>query len=324
MMHYMFGFLKSKSTSKHRLALGMLLFAVFCSQTQPVFAKLLYEDGWTPVSVYFLALVVVVVFLGIHEFLEFSETERWDMSKEDIFGTVLTTLLGGVISPILFYTGLLLISASDAVLISSSIPIFTVMFAVIFLGERFNTATVIGTVFLFSGLGMLLWSDIQQAQLSVGVPLILGAAVMSALTTIVHKKYIKNRHLDSVVFVRVTLSVLLVGAWMWFTEPESFELFLEPQKLQLVFGLPILGIIIPSFFFFGALRRLKAMGVGIVAGVGPIAGVLLAAAFLGEQIEQTQVASLLLIIFGILNINVPLTRWRIVPTRLMGIGPLRK
>jgi hypothetical protein len=37
-----------------------------------------------------------------------------------------------------------------------------------------------------------------------------------------------------------------------------------------------------------------------------------------------QLVSLILIIIGILNINVPLTKWRIVPSRLMEIGPLRK
>jgi len=66
------------------------------------------------------------------------------------------------------------------------------------------------------------------------------------------------------------------------------------------------------------------MEAGLLAGTGPIIGVLMAVAFLGETITVTQMISIGLIFFGILNINVPLTRWRIVPSRLMEIGPLRK
>ena len=147
---------------------------------------------------------------------------------------------------------------------------------------------------------------------------------MGAMTTIMHKKYIKKRHLDSVVLVRTSLSLIIIGGWIWFAEPESFKLFSMPQNMWLVLGLPLIGFILPYFLYFRALRNIKAMEAGLVAGAGPVVGVILASAFLGEQIEQHQVLSLLLIVIGIVNINVPLTRWRIVPSRLMAIGPLRK
>ncbi|MDD5469969.1 MAG: EamA family transporter [Candidatus Peribacteraceae bacterium] len=312
------------SGAQHHWAIIALLLSVTCSNAQPVFSKLLYADGWTPVSIYFLALLVVVIFLGIHEFLEFEEKGRWGMTREDMKGVLLTTVVGGFISPILYFTGLDKVRASDAVLLVSLTPVFTVGFAVLLLRERFNAATVWGSLFLIAGIGVLLFPNVRQAQFHAGSLLLVGASLTSALTTILHKKYVKHRHLDSVVLVRTVLSLLLIGGWMRLTEPQSFALFEAPQKMWLVLGFPIIGVLLPFFLFFGALRHVKAVEAGMVSGAGPVAGVLLAAAFLQEQIAAPQILSLALIIIGILNINVPLTKWRIVPSRLMEIGPLRK
>ncbi|NLG07565.1 DMT family transporter [Candidatus Peribacteria bacterium] len=316
-------FLRSSEHNRH-IALTSLLLAVVFSNSQPVFSKLLYAQGWTPVSLYFLALLVVTVFLGIHEFLEWAEQGRWDMARSDIRGTLLTTVTGGVMSPILYFTGLELVQASDAVLIASFTPVFTVLFAVMMLGERFNKATIIGGSFLIAGLGVLIWTDVWNATFTIGSMYLLGASITSALTTILHKKYVTHRHIDSIVFVRTSLSLLIIGLWVAIAEPQSFGLFIAPQNVLLVFGFPLIGVLLPFFFFFGALRTLKAMDVGLVSGIGPIAGMLLAATFLKEQIAPVQVISLICIILGILNINVPLTKWRIVPSRLVGMGPLRK
>ncbi len=306
------------------MALVSLLLSSVCSNTQPVFSKTLYMYGWTPVSVYFLALLVTNVFLGIHEFLEFAEAGRWRMSRSDVKGILLTTIVGGVLSPVLYFLGIAEVRASEVALLIGLSPFFTVLFAVIFLRERFTLEMLIGGVFLFVGVVAQIWPDLLHARVGTGALLLFGASVTGALSTILHKKFVKNRHLDSVVFVRTALSLVLIGAWLSYTEPASFQRFFEPQDLWLVFGLPVIGVLLPFFLFFGALRKLTALEAGLISSVGPVSGILLAAAFLGEEIQPHQMLSLLLIIIGIVNINVPLTRWRIVPSRLIEIGPLHK
>jgi drug/metabolite transporter (DMT)-like permease len=289
-----------------------------------MFSKLLYADDWTPVSLYFLALLVVTIFLAVHELLQSGEEGRWDMSAEDIKGILLTTVVGGVISPLLYFTALAHVRASDAVLLVGLLPFFTVVFAVLMLKEHFTMSSALGGCMLLLGVGALLWPDIQSTGFNWWSLALAGSSVTAALTTILHKKYVKCRHLDSVVLVRATLSIVCIGLWMLLTEPQSFDLFLQPQQMGLVFGFPMLGLLAPFFLFFGALRHITALEAGLISGAGPVAGVVFAAAFLGEAILPYQYLSLTLVLIGIFTINIPLTRWRIVPSRPIEMGPLGK
>ena len=308
----------------NRVALAGILFAVILSQTNPVFTKLLLKEEWTPLGMYFLALLVMAIVLALHEFMLLEAGEKWEMDRRDIKGTLLTTLTGGILAPILFLNGLRFVQASEAVLISSLSPLFIVMFAVCMLQERFNRNMFVGAAFLLAGTVVLLWKDAFQAELSLGVPLVLFSSLASALTTTLHKKYVRHRHLDSVVLVRTFLSLAVIGIIIALTEPETFQMLREPPSIWLVLGLAIVSYILPYFLYFRALAKISTLDAGIIVASAPGIGILMAVAFLGEQVSPVQLASLGLMAFGIFFINVPLTKLRIMPSRLMEIGPLRR
>jgi drug/metabolite transporter (DMT)-like permease len=92
----------------------------------------------------------------------------------------------------------------------------------------------------------------------------------------------------------------------------------------LVLALPIIAYLIPFFLYFRALRKVKAMDAGIIAAMGRVIGIIMASTLLGEVLTQNHLISLGLITFGVVFINVPLTKWHVVPSRLMEIGPLRR
>lgn len=310
--------------TSRRALIGVFIADSF-SKTTAIFGKVLTDAGWTPVALYFLTLAVVSLFLAVHELIVHGgEAGRWSIGRRDILGITLTTLLGGVLSPILFFTGMLYSSASDAILITSLLPFFIVCFAVLFLGERFTKPMIMGGVFLIMGTLILVWQDLLLAQMHWGIPLLIGSSVTSALTTTMHKKYIAHPHLDSIVFLRVLLSLFVVGIWMFLTERESFAMLGAPQNIWVLFGMSVLGFLIPFFLYFRSLQNISTMEAGVMVAAGPAVGVLMAAGFLGEQVSPMQLMSLVCTVAGILVINVPLTRKRIMPSRPMELGPLRR
>lgn len=312
-----------KKTSRKAL-LGIFIADSF-SKTTAIFGKVLTDSGWTPVALYFLMLVVVALFLAVHELIVHGgEARRWSIGRRDILGIALTTLLGGVLSPILFFTGMLYSSASDAILITSLLPFFIVCFAVLFLGEHFTKPMIAGGALLIAGTLILVWQNLLLAQMHWGMPLLIGSSITGALTTTVHKKYISHPYLDSVVFLRVLLSLAVVGIWMFLTERSSFAMLSEPQNIWVLFGMTILGFLIPFFLYFRSLRSVSTMEAGVMVAAGPAVGVLMAAGFLGEQVAPMQLASLACTVAGILVINVPLTKKRIMPSRPMELGPLSR
>ncbi|MBU0767096.1 DMT family transporter [Patescibacteria group bacterium] len=312
------------SPSVRQFALAQMLLAVILANLNPIFSKILYARGWTPASLYFVTLIIVGTILLIHEYIDFDRHMRWQMRKRDFIGVLVTTLTGGVLAPLFFFTGLQQVTASESIIISSMLPFFVVFFGIFLLGERFKRQMFFGGFFIVCGVLVILWPDIQSFHLSRGVPLILGSTFFGAMTTIVHKKYIKHRHLDSVVLIRTLLAIILVGLWMIIFEPQGFQIISTPENIWLILAVPIFSFILPYFLFFNALKTLKAIDAGVIEAAGRVFAVVTASVILGENLTSYHLLSMLLIVFGVLFINVPLTKLRIVPSRLMEMGPLRK
>jgi drug/metabolite transporter (DMT)-like permease len=225
---------------------------------------------------------------------------------------------------VLFFVGLKYITASESVVLTSMQPLFIVIFGVLLLGERFTLQMLVGGVLLCMGIGIYLWPDIQTFTLSFGVYLVLGSSIFGALTTIAHKKYIFHRHLDSVILVRVLLSLIVVGVWMLLWEPQSVQLLVHPVNVWLILAVPVLTFLLPFFLFYRSLRRVKAVDAGIIEVAGLVFALVAASVILKEQLTTMNLVAVSFVLFGVLFVNVPISKWRIVPSRLREAGPLRK
>jgi len=289
-----------------------------------VYAKLLYEGGWKPLHLYFATLVVMSLVLIVHEVIALERGERWGMSRQDVLGTIASTITGGVLDPLLFFMGLQFVKASESIILTSLSPFFTVLLAIPFLHEHLTRQVAFGGFFLTLGLLSLLWKDLTSLTLSPGVPLLLASSFLAALTTIIHKKYVVHRHLDSIVLVRTLLTTTVIGTAVFLTGPEGFRVLTEPNNPLLFLALPLFGFLVPFFLFFNALRKIPAVETGILAAMGRVIGIILASTLLGETLGLPHLLSIICIALGMLLVNVPLTRWRIVPSRLPEIGPLKK
>lgn len=181
-----------------------------------------------------------------------------------------------------------------------------------------------GGVCILAGMVAALWADLSTFTLSTGALLLFGSSLCSSFSTIVHKKYVKHRHLDSVVFVKTGISLVLVGLWLYVSDENGLKFLTTPQNVWSVLAMPIVSFLLPYFLFFRALKKTKATDAGIISAFGRVIALMLASVLLGETLEAYHMMSMSLIVFGIICINVPLTKWRVVPSRLMELGPLRK
>lgn len=312
-----------KKNERKVLLLQMLL-AVVLANLNPVFSKALLINGWSPLQLYFAILLILSGLMLIYQIVDMEHGAKWGMTKHDVFGTVIATVLGGVIAPVVFFEGLNVVGASESIIISSLMPFFVVCFAVFMLKEHFTIQMTIGGIVLMSSLAALLWEDIVNFEINSGVWLILLSAMLSALTAIVHKKYVKHRHIDSIVFVRTLLSLLMVGAWMAITEPQDLSYLTTPMNVWLFLAVPVCCFFIPFFLYFRALPNLNATDTGVLEALGRVIGLMAASAILGEALTVEHLMSISLAVLGIILVSVPLTKWRIAPARLLMAGPLRR
>jgi drug/metabolite transporter (DMT)-like permease len=307
------------------IALSGLCLAIVLSNLVPVFAKFLYAQGWTPAAVYLAVLIMMCALLGSHELISLEQRSwHWDMTRGDVIGIVAAAVIGGVIDPLLFFSGLATVRASDAILLTSLLPFFVVCFAVLLLGEKFTRQMFAGGLVIVAGVVLLLWDNIVTFSFSTGALLIIGASLCGALTTIIHKKYINYRRTDTVIFVRTVISTAAVSGWLALTEPQSFAAIATSHATWVFLGLAVGGFLLPYLFYFHSLRHLRAMDAGVMSAVGRSISVVLASWLLQETLGLAHLLSLGFVVAGTLIISMPLTHRRIVPERLPNVGPLRR
>ena len=119
-----------------------------------------------------------------------------------------------------------------------------------------------------------------------------GAAFFEGVTTIVAKKSL-HRHHSLPIAAATAILVALISL--------PFLLVLRPVFTQEVFLLAFLAAIFGSVAFFYALKSLHHLDISVASpmmAINPAVLAVLAFAFLGEQLDFSQIMGIVLIVFG--------------------------
>lgn len=132
----------------------------------------------------------------------------WRLPKRDIFKRkdfCLLLLFGalGVGSYNVFLNyGEVAVSAGISSFIVSQSPLLTLLCAVVFLGESFNIATLIGILISIVGVGLITLSQSHDVKYGMGITYILLATLINGLYSVLQKPFLKKYHaIDVTVFI---------------------------------------------------------------------------------------------------------------------------
>ena len=192
--------------------------------------------------------------------------------------------------------------AGLASLVLQSQAFFTLLFAVLFLGERFRLVNLLGLLVAAGGL-LLIGAQGDGLMTLAGFLLTLCAAAMWALGNIVTRKLGKVNLVGLVVWGSL-IPPLPFLALSWVLEgPEAIEAALRgfsPTSMlvlvYLAFGATILGYGLWSRL----LSRYPASQVAPFSLLVPVVGITSAALLLGEHLSSLQLVGALLVMLGLL------------------------
>ena len=192
--------------------------------------------------------------------------------------------------------------AGLASLVLQSQAFFTLLFAVLFLGERFRLVNLLGLLVAAGGL-LLIGAQGDGLMTLAGFLLTLCAAAMWALGNIVTRKLGKVNLVGLVVWGSL-IPPLPFLALSWLLEgPEAIEAALRgfsPTSMlvlvYLAFGATILGYGLWSRL----LSRYPASQVAPFSLLVPVVGITSAALLLGEHLSSLQLVGALLVMLGLL------------------------
>jgi drug/metabolite transporter (DMT)-like permease len=198
-----------------------------------------------------------------------------------------------------------------ALLIQYVAPVLIALYARLVLKERVRRRVWAALILALGGLSLVvdLWSGVALD--GIGVAASLASAVTFALYILLAEEAVTRRDPVSLLALGFTCAALfwaIVQPWWSFpTEHLDDQIHMDGALWSstlpvwaLLCGVVLVGTIVPFLLLVGALRHIPATRAGVTAMFEPVAGALVAYAWLGEELSGLQIAGGAIVLAGIL------------------------
>jgi drug/metabolite transporter (DMT)-like permease len=275
----------------------MVLVAILWGSAFPVTRLLLDEmpplgaAAWRTL----LAAGGVAAFAVLRGELALLRPERGDRLRLGVLA-----LLGGALFLIGMNVAIFLTGASITSFVTGTYPLLAVAVAALLLGEPLGKRVVVALA--LASLGLVLLARPGGAHVNVlGVLVALGAALSFAMYLGLARLWADPSRLPTIAiaFWLLVSSLLVTTALQLVVDPGAMLPHLSLTGWSALLWLALPASALPHMLVIATLRRLPASRAAPFLLLMPISGTLIAAALLGERLDQIQLAGAGLILLGI-------------------------
>ncbi|MBT3293032.1 DMT family transporter [Candidatus Peregrinibacteria bacterium] len=222
-------------------------------------------------------------------------------NKKKLF--IFSSLLNGVIAPLLWFIGLSSTSAVNAELFSRTEMLFMILLGVIVIHEKFTKQHVFSlSVILFGITYVALRGFTETVNIATGDMLIVSSALVYALGSIIIKKSLHEVPPELIIAGRASMAALtffLVSPFITFNMGNEFS-NINKEILIALIGYGFIAKFLGTYGFHQAIDHLKVRTVSMMGTLSIVGGIIFAAIYLGEQIHMYQIIGGSTIVLGVL------------------------
>jgi drug/metabolite transporter (DMT)-like permease len=259
-----------------------------------------YFTVWGP-------MLLATIFLAPFVVKAFKKSGK---SIKDILVFVQLALLGAFPAQVLMTWGTQYSLASNAAIITLSLPVITAFFAFLILKEKMNKTRWLSFGIAIVGVVLCSTSDIKQMDLSstyaLGNGLIFLAIIGNSYYNVGCKKILERYTEMEMVFYTYVVMVILLTPLVLYYEPDVFAR-ISSFTSQTWIGMGLLTFFhnfLSMILFFKALKVLDAMQVALSNYLITFFGLPIAAIWLGETLSGQMIAGGLLVFLSTLIITI--------------------
>lgn len=238
-----------------------------------------------------LATFIVISLISGHRLLA---------NRADHFVIILVAFFGFALPFTLITWGVKEINAGLAAILMGAMPLMTIVMAhFVTDDEKMNVPKVIGVLFGIAGLVVLFWPDvIQQTEGHIWRQLaIVGASLSYGINALLTKKLLHLRAGPMYALVVAwSFGLLVVAALLFEPLPSALP---SPSVWVAILVLGVFPSGIATLMMFWIISRQGASFFGQINLLVPAAGVLWAAAILGERLSVHSIVAMTIIILGV-------------------------
>lgn len=273
------------------------LAAMFLWGISYIWMKGLFDD-LEPASILFFRLVVSSVFLYFVLRL-MGKLERIKKEHYALF------LFSALLNPFLYFMGeshgLQLVSPTISAVIIATIPVFTPVFARLFLKERLSKLNIAGLILSFAGvLLMLVMNDFSLSADPFGVLYLFGAVASSIIYGIVLKKLTLLYNALTIVWIQNFIGLFYFIPVILYKETDT--LLNMPFTGEVILPILLLGVFSSSLAFVFFTRSVRSLGIArtnIYTNMIPVFTVMFSYFLLDEMQTGRQLFGMMLVISGV-------------------------
>lgn len=272
-----------------------------------IFIKLAYQYPVDAITLLALRMLLATPFFVVMAVMASRNSTATRLNMKDWISIFGLGLAGMYLSSLFDFIGLSYVSAGTERTILFLYPTFVVVISACIAKRPVSKREILALALSYAGIVLIAMHDISFSSTSSTV-LGAGFILLSAFTyacylvgsgSVLHK-------IGTQRFTAYTMVVACIACVSHFalSHPMS-SLELPMSVYQLGLGMAIVSTILPVILLNAGIRRVGSNKASLIASIGPVSTILLAALFLGEPATFNQMIGTALVLAGVLSISIP-------------------
>lgn len=269
-------------------------------------------------STVFIPMLLATLFMIPFVYRDAKKNKNRKWSDLRLFAVL--AIVGQFPAQVLLTMGTQQSTASNAGIISLTLPIVSALMAVVFLREKMNPLRWFSFIIAIAGVVMISMKDIWNMDFSstylVGNLLIFAGVVGSGFYNVICKKIADKYTETEMLFYTYIFMVVILFPLVWAYEGNVLKNF-SSFTLNTWIGLILLTVFhnfLSMILFFSALKKLEAIQVALSNFLIAFFAVPIAAIWLGESLNIVSVIGGLLVLISTIVITIVEYRQNVTPT----------
>ncbi len=292
-----------KSNKKFWLGIGIGVLGVVLFSSKAVMVKLAYQYEVDVMSMLLLRMGFAFPFYLVIS-LFYQKKNKTKKTTKDWLWVLFFGFLGYYLASYFDFVGLTYIKASLERIILFIYPTIVLLLNKLFLKQKITKPQIVAIVLTYLGIVIAFWDEVHIS----GKDTYLGGffILLSALT---YAAYLVGSgwlipKFGVVQFTAYAMIMSCACVFVHYSIINETDLFRFSWEVYILgFLIAVFATVVPSFFVSASIKMISSSNFAIVAGIGPISTIILAAIFLEEHLTLIQLFGALVVILGILFIS---------------------
>ena len=281
--------------SEKNIGIAQISTASILRGTQGAFVKLIETN---PIGLIFFRGVLALGIMLIYMFFVKKLISYKVLVSKKTYGVHFASCLN-ILRMALLFTGISLAPLSSGVIVLSTFSIWTAFLEPFFFNKKIAVHNVLFSMIAFIGICFVLLGEPPSTENStlIGHMILLTAAPVTALWTIIWKKHSKNLSVEETLFHHNFLPVVVLVPVLFFVPIPSLGEWFWILIFALLIGIGTFAL------WISALKKIRASSFTVMQYLEPLSAVAIGIVLLGENINQNIIFGAVLIIISIVFVG---------------------